>query len=77
MFQITELCGAKRVGYFGPTQFYVALKLIAAAQSGLPVRMESIKCGEYLTFVYFTIHDTFVAYKNHLYWDCGLLYRLL
>nr|XP_031527075.1 ralBP1-associated Eps domain-containing protein 2 isoform X2 [Vicugna pacos] len=43
-FLITELCGAKRVGYFGPTQFYVALKLIAAAQSGLPVRIESIKC---------------------------------
>lgn len=43
-FLITELCGAKRVGYFGPTQFYVALKLIAAAQSGLPVRTESIKC---------------------------------
>ncbi|KAK7804704.1 hypothetical protein U0070_022407 [Myodes glareolus] len=44
VFKITELCGAKRVGYFGPTQFYVALKLIAAAQSGLPVRTESIKC---------------------------------
>ncbi|XP_070113816.1 ralBP1-associated Eps domain-containing protein 2 isoform X21 [Equus przewalskii] len=44
ILQITELCGAKRVGYFGPTQFYVALKLIAAAQSGLPVRIESIKC---------------------------------
>ncbi|CAH6780071.1 Reps2 [Phodopus roborovskii] len=44
LFQITELCGAKRVGYFGPTQFYIALKLIAAAQSGLPVRTESIKC---------------------------------
>ncbi|XP_075812854.1 ralBP1-associated Eps domain-containing protein 2 isoform X9 [Microtus pennsylvanicus] len=44
LHQITELCGAKRVGYFGPTQFYVALKLIAAAQSGLPVQTESIKC---------------------------------
>ncbi|XP_015981862.2 ralBP1-associated Eps domain-containing protein 2 isoform X5 [Rousettus aegyptiacus] len=44
LHQITELCGAKRVGYFGPTQFYVALKLIAAAQSGLPVRIESIQC---------------------------------
>ncbi|XP_028935898.1 ralBP1-associated Eps domain-containing protein 2 isoform X2 [Ornithorhynchus anatinus] len=43
LHQITELCGAKHVGYFGPTQFYVALKLIAAAQSGLPVRIESIK----------------------------------
>uniref|UniRef100_A0A8C3RIA1 RALBP1 associated Eps domain containing 2 n=1 Tax=Chelydra serpentina TaxID=8475 RepID=A0A8C3RIA1_CHESE len=43
LHQITELCGAKRVGYFGPAQFYVALKLIAAAQSGLPIRIESIK----------------------------------
>ncbi|XP_065271420.1 ralBP1-associated Eps domain-containing protein 2 [Emys orbicularis] len=43
LHQITELCGAKHVGYFGPAQFYVALKLIAAAQSGLPVRIESIK----------------------------------
>ncbi|XP_073212290.1 ralBP1-associated Eps domain-containing protein 2 isoform X8 [Lepidochelys kempii] len=43
LHQVTELCGAKRVGYFGPAQFYVALKLIAAAQSGLPVRIESIK----------------------------------
>ncbi|XP_044285883.1 ralBP1-associated Eps domain-containing protein 2 isoform X7 [Varanus komodoensis] len=41
--QITELCGAKRVGYFGRAQFYAALKLIAAAQSGLPVRIESIQ----------------------------------
>ncbi|KAF2980703.1 hypothetical protein EK904_001234 [Melospiza melodia maxima] len=41
--QITEVCGAKRVGYFGPAQFYIALKLIAAAQSGFPVRIESIK----------------------------------
>ncbi|KAM4819261.1 ralBP1-associated Eps domain-containing protein 2 isoform 4-T4 [Thomomys bottae] len=44
LHQITELCGVKRVGYFGPTQFYIALKLIAAAQSGLPVRIDSIKC---------------------------------
>ncbi|XP_064429893.1 ralBP1-associated Eps domain-containing protein 2 isoform X10 [Mirounga angustirostris] len=44
LHQITELCGAKRVGWFGPTQFYIALKLIAAAQSGLPVRLESLKC---------------------------------
>ncbi|KAJ6667526.1 hypothetical protein lerEdw1_016647 [Lerista edwardsae] len=42
-FQITELCGAKRVGYFGRTQFFIALKLIAAAQSGLPIRTESIQ----------------------------------
>ncbi|XP_043928988.1 ralBP1-associated Eps domain-containing protein 2 isoform X2 [Protopterus annectens] len=43
LHQIMELCGAKRLGYFGPAQFIVALKLIAAAQSGLPVRLESIK----------------------------------
>uniref|UniRef100_A0A8B9TND8 RALBP1 associated Eps domain containing 2 n=1 Tax=Anas platyrhynchos TaxID=8839 RepID=A0A8B9TND8_ANAPL len=43
LHQITEVCGAKRVGYFGPAQFYIALKLIAAAQSGFPVRIESIK----------------------------------
>ncbi|XP_053311927.1 ralBP1-associated Eps domain-containing protein 2 [Spea bombifrons] len=41
--QITELCGAKHVGFFGPTQFFISLKLIAAAQSGLPVRLESIQ----------------------------------
>ncbi|KAF7653959.1 hypothetical protein LDENG_00076570 [Lucifuga dentata] len=39
---ITEVCGAKRLGYFGTAQFYVALKLLAAAQSGLPVRLESV-----------------------------------
>ncbi|XP_062982489.1 ralBP1-associated Eps domain-containing protein 2 isoform X2 [Elgaria multicarinata webbii] len=43
LHQITELCGAKRVGYFGRAQFYAALKLIAAAQSGLPVQTESIQ----------------------------------
>ncbi|XP_073430215.1 ralBP1-associated Eps domain-containing protein 2 isoform X4 [Dendrobates tinctorius] len=44
LHQITELCGAKHVGFFGPAQFFIALKLIAAAQAGLAVRMESIKC---------------------------------
>ncbi|XP_078698400.1 ralBP1-associated Eps domain-containing protein 1-like isoform X4 [Branchiostoma floridae x Branchiostoma belcheri] len=40
--QITELCGATRLGHFGRSQFYIALKLIAAVQSGLPVRLESL-----------------------------------
>ncbi|XP_068581590.1 ralBP1-associated Eps domain-containing protein 2 isoform X2 [Cebidichthys violaceus] len=39
---VTELCGAKRLGYFGTPQFFVALKLLAAAQSALPVHLESI-----------------------------------
>ncbi|XP_067453778.1 ralBP1-associated Eps domain-containing protein 2 isoform X1 [Thunnus thynnus] len=42
LHKVTEVCGAKRLGYFGKTQFYVALKLLAAAQSGLPIRLESV-----------------------------------
>ncbi|XP_051264611.1 ralBP1-associated Eps domain-containing protein 1 isoform X1 [Dicentrarchus labrax] len=42
VLQITELCGATRLGHFGRSQFYIALKLIAIAQSGLPLRVESL-----------------------------------
>ncbi|TDH08121.1 hypothetical protein EPR50_G00094260 [Perca flavescens] len=42
LHKVTELCGAKRLGYFGTPQFFVALKLLAAAQSGLPVHLESV-----------------------------------
>ncbi|XP_067896521.1 ralBP1-associated Eps domain-containing protein 2 isoform X2 [Heterodontus francisci] len=42
LHQIMNLCGAKQLGYFGRGQFYIALKLIAAAQSNLPVQLESI-----------------------------------
>ncbi|KAM4796499.1 ralBP1-associated Eps domain-containing protein 2 [Rhinophrynus dorsalis] len=49
LHQITELSGAKQVGYFGPAQFFIALKLIAAAQTGLPVRIESMKNAAYET----------------------------
>lgn len=41
-----ELCGATRLGYFGRSQFYIALKLVAVAQSGLPLRMESLNSGK-------------------------------
>lgn len=44
LHQIMNLCGAKKLGYFGRGQFYIALKLIAAAQSGLPIHLESINC---------------------------------
>ena len=47
VLQITELCGAKRLGHFGRYQFYIALKLIAAAQAGLPVMLESLNSGEF------------------------------
>ncbi|XP_078618976.1 ralBP1-associated Eps domain-containing protein 1-like isoform X2 [Branchiostoma floridae x Branchiostoma japonicum] len=43
--QITELCGATRLGHFGRSQFYIALKLIAAVQNGLPVRLDSLNTG--------------------------------
>ncbi|MEQ2210013.1 RalBP1-associated Eps domain-containing protein 1 [Xenoophorus captivus] len=46
VLQITELCGATRLGHFGRSQFYIALKLIAIAQSGLPLRVESLNSGE-------------------------------
>ncbi|KAM7410431.1 hypothetical protein PAMA_001733 [Pampus argenteus] len=42
LHKVTEVCGAKRLGYFGTTQFFVGLKLLAAAQSGLPIRLESV-----------------------------------
>ncbi|KAM9795939.1 ralBP1-associated Eps domain-containing protein 2 isoform 1-T3 [Syngnathus typhle] len=41
LHKVTEVCGAKRMGYFGTAQFYVALKLLAAAQAGLPVHLQS------------------------------------
>ncbi|XP_037530303.1 ralBP1-associated Eps domain-containing protein 2 [Nematolebias whitei] len=40
--QVTEACGAKHLGYFDTPQFYLALKLLAATQAGLPVRLESV-----------------------------------
>lgn len=43
--QITELCGAKRLGHFGRPQFYLAMKLIAAAQAGLPLKMDTFASG--------------------------------
>ncbi|XP_076582608.1 ralBP1-associated Eps domain-containing protein 2 [Chaetodon auriga] len=42
LHKVTEVCGAKRLGFFGTPQFYVALKLLAAAQSGLPIHLESV-----------------------------------
>lgn len=45
--QVTEVCGAKHLGYFGPSQFYVALKLLAAAQSGLPVHPDSVTASKW------------------------------
>lgn len=43
--QITEVCGAKRLGHFGRPQFYLAMKLIGAAQAGLPVKLDIVSSG--------------------------------
>ncbi|XP_058886099.1 ralBP1-associated Eps domain-containing protein 2-like isoform X2 [Acipenser ruthenus] len=66
LHQVTELCGAKRLGYFGTGQFYVALKLLAAAQSGFPVRFESIKSEMPLPrFVGMKNDAELLRYPNH------------
>ncbi|XP_076444707.1 ralBP1-associated Eps domain-containing protein 1-like isoform X2 [Babylonia areolata] len=43
--QIWELCGAKRLGHFGRSQFYIALKLIAVAQNNLPLKLDTLNAG--------------------------------
>nr|XP_012421284.1 PREDICTED: ralBP1-associated Eps domain-containing protein 1 isoform X5 [Odobenus rosmarus divergens] len=58
VLQIMELCGATRLGYFGRSQFYIALKLVAVAQSGFPLRVESINTVKDLPL------PRFVASKN-------------
>lgn len=45
LHQITDLCGAKRLGHFGRSQFYIALKFIAAAQAGLPLNPDILCSG--------------------------------
>uniref|UniRef100_A0A8I3P8R2 RALBP1 associated Eps domain containing 1 n=1 Tax=Canis lupus familiaris TaxID=9615 RepID=A0A8I3P8R2_CANLF len=58
ILQIMELCGATRLGYFGRSQFYIALKLVAVAQSGFPLGVESINTVKDLPL------PRFVASKN-------------
>lgn len=43
---MTELCGAKRLGFFTTPQFFVALKLLAAVQSERPLQLESITASK-------------------------------
>ncbi|XP_062306853.1 ralBP1-associated Eps domain-containing protein 2 [Osmerus eperlanus] len=42
LHQVTEVSGAQRLGCYGTVQFYVALKLLAAAQAGYPVLLDSL-----------------------------------
>ncbi|XP_005162468.4 ralBP1-associated Eps domain-containing protein 2 isoform X1 [Danio rerio] len=66
LHQVMEVCGAKRLGFFGCGQFYAALKLLAAAQAGLPVRLESI-AGELPLPVFVGItNELDTRYANHL-----------
>lgn len=54
LLQISELCGAKRLGHFGRSQFYIALKLIAAAQQGMPLKLDSLNSGKDMPLPKFT-----------------------
>lgn len=40
--QIFNVCGAKRLGHFGRSQFYIALKLVALAQNGYELSLENL-----------------------------------
>lgn len=40
--QILEVCGANRLGHFGRSQFYIALKLIALAQNAYELSAENL-----------------------------------
>jgi RalBP1-associated Eps domain-containing protein len=44
-WQIVDLCGAKRMGHFGRSEFFIALKLIAAAQNGYLPGLDICKSG--------------------------------
>ncbi|XP_048767449.2 ralBP1-associated Eps domain-containing protein 1-like isoform X3 [Ostrea edulis] len=54
LLQISELCGAKRLGHFGRSQFYIALKLIAAVQNGYPAKLDSLNTGTDMPLPKFT-----------------------
>jgi len=45
MLQIVDLCGAKRLGHFGRSEFYIALKLISAAQNGYVPMLDICNSG--------------------------------
>lgn len=54
LLKISELCGAKRLGHFGRSQFYIALKLIAAVQNGFPPKLDSLNTGTEMPLPKFT-----------------------
>jgi len=45
LLQIVDLCGAKRLGHFGRNEFYIALKLISAAQNGYMPMLDICNSG--------------------------------
>lgn len=42
LFQIFNLCGAKRLGHFCRSQFFIALKLVALAQNSYEINLENL-----------------------------------
>jgi len=45
LLQIVDMCGAKRLGHFGRNEFYIALKLISAAQNGFMPMLDICNSG--------------------------------
>ncbi|XP_050392657.1 ralBP1-associated Eps domain-containing protein 1 isoform X8 [Patella vulgata] len=70
LIQISELCGAKRLGHFGRSQFYIALKLIAAVQSGFPLKIESLNTGTDLNLPKFNLKPNDQAGEKKLTPQC-------
>lgn len=62
--QINELCGANRLGHFGRSQFYIALKLVALAQAGLPLRLDALNPGVEIQLPKFTSKGTEQVFRN-------------
>ncbi|XP_003741287.2 ralBP1-associated Eps domain-containing protein 1 [Galendromus occidentalis] len=68
--QITELSGAKRVGHFGRTQFYRALKLIAGAQNGMKPSNEVLAAPLPLPKLSNLSHHTSIIINNNNIVSC-------
>jgi len=47
------MCGAKRLGHFGRNEFFIALKLISAAQNGLVPMLDICNSGGWWLYVFY------------------------
>jgi len=66
------MCGAKRLGHFGRNEFYIALKLISAAQNGYMPMLDICNSGEQCLISLIIVSYILV----YILWaiKCGTLY---